>query len=127
VKLLVDTQVFLWSVQDQAHLPGPILRALERPDAELFLSAASLWEARLKHEKGKLPLKDGVLALALDFLGARERLLAITADHAAHTLRDPSATLAPFDRLLLAQCELENMRLLTADRALKGHRLAAAI
>jgi PIN domain nuclease of toxin-antitoxin system len=127
VKLLVDTQVFLWSVQDQAHLPGPILRVLERPDAELFLSAASLWEARLKHEKGKLPLKDDVLALALDFLGASERFLSITANHAAHTLRDPPATLDPFDRLLLAQCDLDDMRLLTADRALKGHRLAVGV
>jgi PIN domain nuclease of toxin-antitoxin system len=127
VRLLVDTQVFLLSVQDQAHLPAAILRAMERPDAELFLSAASLWEARLKHEKGKLPLKDDVLALALDFLGGRERLLPILAEHAAHSLRDPPATLDPFDRLLLAQCELEDMRLVTADRALKGHRLAAAV
>ncbi len=69
MRLVVDTQIFLWSVPDHAHLPIPILHMLERPDAELFLSAASLWEARLKHEKGKLPLKNDVLALALDFLG----------------------------------------------------------
>lgn len=104
-------------------MPTQIVNVLQAQEHELFLSAASVWEARLKHDAGKLPLKDDPRRLALDFTGDPARLLPVTVEHAGHALPDPPSTKDPFDRLLLAQCELLAMRLVSVDSALRGHRL----
>jgi PIN domain nuclease of toxin-antitoxin system len=124
MKLLVDTQVFLWAVQQPEKLPTRLLAQLSAPGAELYLSVASVWEAKLKHEAGKLPLKDDVRNLARDFTGDAARIIPVTLEHAGHILADPPPTKDPFDRMLLSQCDLGGMSLITADAALQAHRLA---
>lgn len=125
MKLLVDTQMFLWAVQDQDRMPAPVLALLQRPQHEFYLSAASVWEAQLKHNAGNLPLRDDMRRLALDFTGDSCRLLPVTVEQAGYPLPDPPNTKDPFDRLLLAQCALLGMRLVSVDCALIGHRLVA--
>lgn len=124
MRILVDTHVFLWGT---LLVEGPIERfrtSLEAEDAEIYLSAASLWEIRLKAATGRLALA-GDLAVATDeFLQRAAGFVSIDRRHVLHQLADPPATKDPFDRMLLAQCELESMRLLTVDTQLAAHRLA---
>ncbi len=127
MKVLVDTHVFLWAMRLVPGLKPRIARQLERADVELWLSVISLWEIRLKLDAGKLELS-GALDWGIDgFLQGADRLLPMSRAHALVALPDPPLTKDPFDRLLLAQCEAEGMKLLTVDKHLLSHRLAVRI
>jgi PIN domain nuclease of toxin-antitoxin system len=101
------------------HKLGPVARAaLEDARNELYLSAASLWEVSTKHRIGKFPA-GGILMESLGILTQKLKVqtLAISVEHAitagslAWNHRDP------FDRMLAAQCIIENMALASKDSA----------
>ncbi len=123
MKLLVDTHVFLWATRDQARMPARFIRAMSDPAHAVWLSAVSVWEVRIKEEAGKLSLSLPVDRLAEVFLGGRDCFLPVTLAHAAAGTPDRQSveTLDPFDRMLLAQCHVEGMKLLSADGKLKNH------
>jgi PIN domain nuclease of toxin-antitoxin system len=89
-----------------------------------FASATSLWEIAIKARLGKvdpgLPLDD----LPDYFQEIGLNLLVINHRHAVKSLDAEPATRDPFDRLLLAQCAVEQLRLVTIDRVLRDHPLA---
>ncbi|MFY9294625.1 MAG: type II toxin-antitoxin system VapC family toxin [Methylorubrum rhodinum] len=102
-------------------------RLLRRPDIEAWVSVASLWEIAIKTRLGKLdpglPLED----LPRYFGAIGFTVLPITAEHALATVEPLPATRDPFDRLLLAQCSVEGLWLVTLDEALRDHPLAARL
>jgi PIN domain nuclease of toxin-antitoxin system len=92
-----------------------------------FVSVASLWETAIKARLGKLdpgmPLQD--IVGYLEAVGLS--ILPVEARHVV-TATDPEPeTRDPFDRLLLAQCQVESLRLATVDRALVAHPLALPV
>lgn len=92
--------------------------------ADLTASVASLWEIAIKWRLGKLPIKTPPSALP-DALGrGKISLLNIDHRHVLAELDQEPATRDPFDRLLLAQCQVEGMRLVTIDRVLSAHPLS---
>jgi len=127
MRVLVDTHVFLWAVQDQPRLPRAVRALLAAPHSEVWISVISIFEVRQKHDAGRLPLRDELVRLVDDFEAMSHGLLPLKRAHALVRLPDPPPTADPFDRLLLAQCEAEGMRLLTVDRRLRDHRLAAPL
>lgn len=124
MKLLVDTHVWLWTVDPTKRVPARVTPAMQLPQAQLYLSAASLWEATIKYASGKLPLPNTPIETAHIMLNLGAQFLPITLEHAGCVLPDPPATADPFDRMLLAQCEVDGMRLITMDKHMEGHRLA---
>jgi PIN domain nuclease of toxin-antitoxin system len=127
MRLLIDTHVFLALIEPQFTAFGPLTRWLARQhQADVSLSVASLWEIAIKKRLGKLDLNIELSQLPelADRMGIG--LIAITARHVLLPLDPEPVTRDPFDRLLLAQCSAENLRLLTADRALINHPLAVA-
>lgn len=118
MRLLLDTHVLLWALQDHSRI-RKIRKRLLDPDHEIFFSVASLWEIAIKQAIGKIDAspeevrdtarQDGFLELPI--LGAH--VLAVTALPPIH--RDP------FDRLLVAQAFSEPMHLLTGDSLLAGY------
>jgi PIN domain nuclease of toxin-antitoxin system len=126
MRLLLDTHIFLALIaRSAANLPTAVGAVLSDPDAEHFLSAASLWEIAIKSRLGKLRLRTRLEALPelLDILGVK--IVAIDARHALASVEPEPTTRDPFDRMLLAQCQAEGLRLVTMDRALVSHPLAA--
>lgn len=123
---LLDTHIFIALVEDRfKELPFPVRQEVEASGHELYLSAASLWEIAIKWRIGKLPLKSALEGLPDAAKRAGITLLAINERHAlAHVAPEPP-TRDPFDRLLLAQCAVEDMKLVTIDAALSGHPLSA--
>ena len=125
MKVLIDTHIVLGLLRrDVLERYPKIAAALADPGTIVFVSVASLWEIAIKARIGKLnpgmPLAD--IAGYLDALG-----LSVLPIETAHvmTAADPlPETRDPFDRLLLAQCQVENLTLATIDQALMGHRLA---
>lgn len=115
MRLLLDTHILLWSMQDSVSL-SPVARAHLASAEELFVSAASLWEIAIKTALGKLHVDQSELQTKL--LEARVKQLPVTWAHTAKLRELPALHRDPFDRMLVAQAMSEPLRLLTHDAAL---------
>jgi len=127
MRFLLDTHILLAVIDGRTdRLDIVSRRLLEDPEHVFFISVASLWEIAIKHRLGKLALSTGLELLPdlIEALGAT--LIPITAAHVLSRAEPQPPTRDPFDRLLLAQCALEDLKLITVDRALVGHPRAAA-
>jgi PIN domain nuclease of toxin-antitoxin system len=125
MKLLLDSHIVLAVVHnDIARYGHRIAGVLERPDTEIFVSSASLWEIAIKYRTGKLELQVPLERIPGYLQSLKYRLIAIDERHAIETLDQAPGTRDPFDRMLLAQCQVEGLRLITIDRALVAHPLA---
>jgi PIN domain nuclease of toxin-antitoxin system len=128
MRLLLDTHIFLALIDHSvANMPAAIAAALRDPAAEHFLSAASLWEIAIKTRLGKLKLTTRLEVLSELFDGLGVRILPINEHHALASVEPEPTTRDPFDRMLLAQCRVEGLKLLTIDRALVSHPFAARV
>jgi len=115
MRLLIDTQVFIWAVLESEHLRVQA-RQIILDATDVFVSAASIWEIAIKARLGRLEGDPKEFVAAIEQSGFKE--LAISARHAAMVHELPLHHRDPFDRLLIAQALSEPLRLLTADRAL---------
>lgn len=125
MRLLLDTHFLIALTTRTVATRFPSVDALIRaPENRVFVSVASLWEVAIKTRLGKLDpgmsLDDLVGYCAACGLG----LLPIDHRHVLVAVEPLPTTKDPFDRLLLAQCRIEAMRLVTQDHALAGHPLA---
>ncbi len=119
MKLLLDTQVFLWWRADPRRLDRQVERAITRAPV-VYVSAASAWEAAIKTQLGKLRFPGSFGAAVLESEFAQ---LEVTFPH-AEAVRDlPSHHNDPFDRILVAQATVEGLTLVTADRKLEPYRV----
>ncbi len=121
---LLDTNILIALInQTDAKLPRRLRDHLARSDVQPAVSVVSPWEISIKFAVGKLGLR--ILPTEIGrWLGqAGFPLLPMTIDHALEVARPEPATKDPFDRLLLAVCASEGMKLLTTDDKLAGHRL----
>lgn len=117
MRILLDSHVVLWWLDDSAAM-GPRCRELIRNSDEAFISAVTPWELGIKRALGKLTMPDGLVD-ELESEGFV--LLSITAAHAALAPALPPHHRDPFDRMLVAQAQLETLVLVTADKALAGY------
>lgn len=116
-RLLLDTHVFLWWRSEPSRL-SPEVRSRIATAELVFVSAASAWEAGIKVALDRLDLPDTVEAgvLASGF----EKLL-ITFPHAERAASLPAHHRDPFDRMLVAQAQIEDLILVTHDGLLKPY------
>lgn len=122
MRILLDTQCWLWMQAAPERFSSSARRLVESHDHELLLSAASSWEIAIKHALGKLPLPEAPSR----YVPSRMRTsgvagLAIEHSHALRVAELPGHHRDPFDRLLVAQAQIENLVLLTADRQLEPY------
>jgi PIN domain nuclease of toxin-antitoxin system len=113
VRLLLDTNAFIWWVGDDARL-GPAARAaIAEPGNDVYVSAASAWEISIKVARGRLRFGD--VAQALDTHDFEP--LAIEVEHGVAAGALPPHHGDPFDRVLIAQARAERLAVVTADEA----------
>lgn len=123
--LLADTNILIAVIELETHvLPAAMRAAVLNASETITTSVASLWEIAIKVRLGKLPLKHSLSSLPSVVAAFGFTLLKIDERHVLAELKDVLPTRDPFDRLLLAQCQVENMRLVTLDRALAQHPFA---
>jgi PIN domain nuclease of toxin-antitoxin system len=115
VILLVDTHLLLWAAGEPQKLSRAARRLLEDPSAQLWFSAASLWEIAIKHLLGREDFRAEPRRLRRGLLDNGWRELAISSEHAVATLNLPPIHKDPFDRMLIAQAEVEGLTLVTSD------------
>jgi PIN domain nuclease of toxin-antitoxin system len=113
--LLVDTHLLLWAAGEPAKLSKKARRLLEDPDSQLWFSAASLWEVAIKHGLGREDFRVEPRRLRRGLIDNGWRELAISSEHAVATLDLPPIHKDPFDRMLVAQAQVEGLALVTSD------------
>jgi PIN domain nuclease of toxin-antitoxin system len=118
MRLLLDSHIFPWCVDHDPKLSAAAWSMIETADA-VYVSSASLWEASIEYQLGKLSVEPERLAAAVSSSGFRE--LPISLRHAVAVARLPALHRDPFDRLLLAQAIREPLHLLTADSQLEPY------
>lgn len=122
--LLLDTNIVIPLIDRTTDGLNSGIRSVLHDSHQFVVSVVSLWEIAIKVQIGKLPL-----LLELDLIpGHLERigvqLLDLNHGHVLRRLASAPSTKDPFDRLLLAICEVDDLHLLTTDRALTDHPLA---
>jgi PIN domain nuclease of toxin-antitoxin system len=124
MRALLDTHTFLWWNLDAPQLSANAREFIANGGNEIFLSAASAWEIALKAAKGRLILPEP----PDQYVANRMRLhrfsaLPIELSHALEVFRLPDIHPDPFDRLLIAQCQLEDMPILSRDAEIGRYRI----
>jgi PIN domain nuclease of toxin-antitoxin system len=124
MRALLDTHTFLWWNLDAPQLSSAAREFIATGGNEIFLSAASAWEIAIKAAKGRLTLPEP----PDQYVAERMRLhhfsaLPIELSHALEVYRLPDIHQDPFDRLLIAQSQLEKMPLLTADSEINRYQV----
>ena len=128
MRILLDTFYLYRFMEALARQFEGELRFLDENEAQIYVSAVSIWEMRLKHHarylsgQRKSPYDPNDVLAALDEQDVR--FLPVSMVHAARRLDTPLNQRDPFDELLLVQAQEEGLMLLTTDRRIVGHPLA---
>lgn len=117
MRVLLDTHLFLWAVSAPSKLSAAARKQIDA--AEVFVSAASIWEISIKSSIGKLDADPDELLAGVEPSGFS--MLPITGEHAAKVAKLPPIHKDPFDRILVAQASVEPMILLTNDETLRDY------
>ena len=122
MKVLLDTQAWLWLQDRVGRFSHSTLEILQDPDTDRILSMASAWEVSIKFALGKLRLPEAPDRYLPDRLAlSMTRILPIELRHALQVAQLPPYHRDPFDRMLVAQALIERMPLLTADKRFSAY------
>ena len=122
MKYLLDTGVWLWTLNSPEFIGDEARALLEQGGEEVYLSAITSWEISIKLRIGKLELPGPPADHVPRYMAKQSlRSLPVTHLHAAKIYDLPSHHKDPFDRMLIAQALVEDMVILTADRAFKKY------
>jgi PIN domain nuclease of toxin-antitoxin system len=117
MRILLDTHLLLWSLSQPSKLSTTVRRKIDA--AEVYASAASIWEISIKSTLGKLDANPREVLDGIEPAGFN--LLAVSGEHAARVAELPLLHKDPFNRILVAQALVEPMILLTNDGALQEY------
>jgi PIN domain nuclease of toxin-antitoxin system len=121
MKLLLDTHAFIWWDSDPAQLSASALAALSDPANEVWLSVASVWEMVIKAQLGKLTLRLPLAGVVTQQQANGLQVLAVTLAHALAVEGLPAIHKDPFDRVLIAQANVEGAELVSADPVVRQY------
>ena len=131
MRLLLDTYYLYGLMAARGQFSETERRFFDEHEAQLYVSAVSIWEMRLKYHarqssgERKSPFDPNEVIVALE--RQKAVLLSLTIGHAARELDTPLDHKDPFDELLLIQAQEEGLKLLTTDRWIIGHPLAITV
>jgi len=116
MRVLLDTHSFLWAITDPDKMSPQALEILSNKSNQVFLSVASGWEIAIKSKLGKLSLPINIESYILKQIAiAAIDVLPIQMSHALHVYKLPLHHQDPFDRIIIAQSQLENLPIVTGD------------
>ncbi len=115
MRLLIDTHILIWFLEGNKLLAKPRRQIIANPQNNIFVSIASLWETAIKISLGKLalasPLADVIKQIAVENI----EILPIAPEHTLQVSALPFYHRDPFDRIIIAQAQIENLPIMTDD------------
>ncbi len=121
LRLLLDTCVLLWALEDNPRLSKSARQLIVEPRNVVYVSAASAWEMAIKSARGNLNAPDN---LTEELVKARFTELQVTIAHGEQAARLPLIHKDPFDRMLIAQAQVEDLTLITSDSKIPQYEVA---
>jgi PIN domain nuclease of toxin-antitoxin system len=121
MKLLLDTHAFIWWDSDPGQLSALALASLRDPANEIWLSVASVWEMIIKAQLGKLSLQLPLGDIVAQQQSNGLRVLSITLEHILAVEGLPMLHKDPFDRIIIAQANVEGAELVSADHLIRQY------
>jgi PIN domain nuclease of toxin-antitoxin system len=115
VRLLLDAHTLLWWFGDDPALSASARRAIAKTSNDVFVSAASAWELAIKSKAGKLEATDLLDRLAAELDDEGFQVLPVLLDHALRAGLLVEHHKDPFDRMLVAQAQAENLQVISND------------
>lgn len=115
MKLLVDTHLLLWAASEPQRLPARARALLEDEKNQPVFSVASLWEVAIKASLGRDDFKADAALLRRGLIENGYLELPVAGEHAVAVAALPMLHRDPFDRILVAQAQIEGISLLTVD------------
>lgn len=116
MRVLLDTHAFLWFLAGDERLSRKAREAMSDENTELFVSAASVWEMAIKASLGRLHLPLPVADYVAEKIHDGFQVMPIDWVHAAAVQKLPFHHRDPFDRLIIAQAQIEKLPLVSGDR-----------
>ena len=123
MRLLLDAHVLLWWLSDDRKLATSGRQIIANPNNDVFVSSASVWEISIKTALGRIDVELDDLEDAIARNGFRA--LPIGFRHAITAGRLPAVHRDPFDRMLVAQASVEELRIVSHDRVFERYGLSA--
>ena len=122
MRLLLDTHTLIWWLTEDSSLPAAARKLIGSRNSQVLVSAVSAWEIATKVRLGRL---DVAVNLARDFAGYlsqhRFESLSISTEHGIRAGSLPGSHKDPFDRMLVAQAQIEGLTIVSNDAQLDGH------
>ncbi|HSG49073.1 MAG TPA: type II toxin-antitoxin system VapC family toxin [Longimicrobiales bacterium] len=119
MKLLLDSHAYLWWLADHPSLSDAARAAVADPGNVVYVSAATIWEIEIKRSLGRLDA--GTADLVAEIEANRFAELPVGAAHAAAAARLPAHHGDPFDRMLIAQSQVDGLVCVTRDPAFDAY------
>ncbi len=121
MKLLLDTNALIWAFSDPERLSGQVVDAIRDESNQVFVSVVSAWEIGVKRAKGKLRLPGNLGAM---IAAKRFEPLPLTMPHGLAVESLPHEHHDPFDRMLVAQAQVDGLTLVTSNRMMRRYPIA---
>lgn len=122
MRLLLDTHILLWWLDDAPALPAAMRTAISDVRSEIFVSVATIWEIAIKAALGKLDFPIARMSEILVEAGCLP--LPIQIEHAVAAASLPVHHGDPFDRMLVAQAQREGLTIVTVDPMIRRYAVA---
>ena len=124
MNLLLDTHTLIWALEDNPSLSELARVAIVDGENMVFISAVSVWEISIKKALGKLEAPDTLLD---EIERIRFTPLDITLEHADRAGKLPAIHMDPFDRMLIAQAQSEQLTLVTRDAEIQKYQVQCLV
>ena len=124
MNLLLDTHTLIWALEDNSSLSALARVAIVDGENMVFVSAVSVWEISIKKALGKLEAPDTLLD---EIERIRFTPLDITLEHADRAGKLSAIHLDPFDRMLIAQAQSEQLTLVTRDAEIQKYQVRCLV
>jgi PIN domain nuclease of toxin-antitoxin system len=122
MKLLLDTHVFLWFINEDNRLSEDKAKAIVNQNNEVFLSVVSIWECVIKYQLGKLQFPESP---EIYLPQQRSNHLIKSLNIGENTIKElitlPMLHKDPFDRLIICQSQEYNLKIVTEDTAILNY------
>ena len=123
MNLLLDTHVIIWFITDDKKLPPKIKTIIENPENAAFVSMVSLWEMGIKHSLQKLTLTKELKDVFKLIEDSGFEIMPVTTEHILENSKLPFHHRDPFDRMLIAQANAEDLKLVSKDDWMKNYQV----